>query len=107
MAFSTSINNYSVSCKGVSEEGLIKDLHLHAQGVVDGKQVDVIQIASVGTNIMLAVNIEANCPNSIPNDWSVATKVGNDPDQLSRFLCTLVDLSEEQQIEERCERFEN
>lgn len=104
-AFATPINNYSVSCKGVSQESLIKGLHLHAAGVIDGKEVEVIQIKSVGTNIMLAVNITADCPNSVSSEWSVATKVGNDRDQLSRFLCTLVDLSEEQRTEERCERF--
>lgn len=42
----------------------------------------------------------------VEQPWSVAVRNGNDPDQLSRFLCSLADLSPAQQDEERCDRFE-
>lgn len=103
---------YAITCIGVANDG-VSDFNV-ASGIIDGGSIDAFQIKSVGVNIMLAVNLSSgDCSNratgpiaGVEHAWSVATRVGNDQDQLSRFLCGLADLSNEQRAEERCDRFD-
>lgn len=110
--FQIGTNLYAVTCFGVADVG-VSDFNF-ASGVIDGQPVEMFQIKSVGVNIMLAVDVTSgDCSDravgpiaGVEQAWSVAVRLGNDPDQLSRFLCSLADLSEAQRIEQRCDRFE-
>ncbi len=110
--FQVGTNLYAVTCIGVANDG-VSNVNF-ATGIIDGGSVDAFQIKSVGVNIMLAVNMTSgDCSDraigpiaGVEHGWSVAVRVGNDPDQLSRFLCGLADLSDEQRDEERCDRFD-
>lgn len=104
-------NLYSITCIGVPDEG-VSDVNF-ASGSIDGNPVDLFQITSVGVNIMLAANVTSgDCSDravgpieGVEHGWSVAVRVGGDPDQLSRSLCSLADLSDAQRDEQRCNRF--
>lgn len=99
--------SYSLTCMAVTDDRVSP--HHFASGELDGQSVDVFQIKSVGVNIMLAVDVpsgECVGGDGIQQPWSVALVNGGHPDQQSRFLCSLADLSPTQREEHRCGRFE-
>ncbi|MDW3180299.1 MAG: hypothetical protein R8J94_23210 [Acidimicrobiia bacterium] len=99
--------SYSLTCMAVTDDGVSP--HHFASGELDGQPVDVFQIKSVGVNIMLAVDVpsgECVGGDGVQQPWSVALVNGGHPDQQSRFLCSLADLSSTQREDHRCGRFE-
>jgi len=110
--FQIGVTLYAVTCMGVADEMVSNDNF--ASGVIDERAVELFEVEGVGADIMLAVNVTSgDCSDravgpidGVEQAWSVAVPLGNDPDELSRFLCSLADLSGAQRTEQRCDRFD-
>ena len=111
-AFQIDSMRYAITCIGVDNDVVVNDLI--AFGAIGERTIDAFQISGTSVEDVLAVNLTSgDCSNraagpitGVERAWSVAVRLGANPDQISLSLCDVADLSNEQRALERCDRFE-